>query len=303
MTTKNLFIKSIVTITICAYFTYALFWAVKTLPLMLQIFLKPESYLPSAGLTIINSYSLTISYLMESVGFVGLLIRLIASIFAVLGIISFLKTGSLLSPKSKKYITNALLLEGIHFITFIPAIIYLLTVSALPLTSNLCLAAALTTQIILISPLLILLSYRFAKTSTLNPQTKSMVRLATITCFSYMSALWITYLLKWVEMSALDGFNWLLSWPIKIAYFNTLIIFSLSIIFAAVGTIKLFRIHNNTKASRWLKWWGISIVFFSVHLIVFVVYCFTFNSAWMAQFGELWIIPLIVAGIYMLLKK
>lgn len=267
---------------------------------MLNISFSPEGYVPAAGMNIANSYSLSISYLMEYVGFAGLIIRLAAACFAIFAIALILRKNAFFSSKVKNVIAWALLLEGIYFFSFIPAIAYLLSVSALPLTSNLCLATALATQIALISPLLILLSRRLKKSSSINPPTTLLTRLSGLTCFGYVMALWITYLLKWVEMSALEGLNWLLTWPIEIAFINTLITFSLAMTFAAIGTIKMLKTNNNPMP---LQWWGISAILLSIHLIIFIAYCFSFNSAWLAQFGELWIIPLLPAGIYLLIGK
>jgi hypothetical protein len=299
MAGKYLAAKVIVLVTVSAYFAYALFWFAKTLPWIVQISFKPENYLPAAGLQIVNSHSLFVSYLMEYTGIIGLAIRFTGAVFALFSIVLIFRSGTVFSSNVKKNISRALLLEGIYFFSLIPAIIYLLSFSSLPLTSRLCLSTALTTQIALISPTLILLSRKFAKSNLENPAT-SINKLAIFACLSYVVALWVTYLLKWIEMSALEGLNWLLSYPMEIAFTNTIITFSLAVSFAAIGTWLAITKSNSGNAS---KLWGIAAILFSTHLIIFVAYCVNFNAAWMAEFGELWIIPLMGLGIYLLSGK
>jgi hypothetical protein len=299
MAGKYLTAKVIVLVTVSAYFAYALFWLAKTLPWIVQISFKPENYLPAAGLQIVNSYSLFVSYLMEYTGIIGLAIRFAGAVFALFSISLIIRSGTVFTMRVKKNISRALLLEGIYFFSFIPAILYLLSFSSLPLTSRLCLSTALATQIALISPMLILLSRKFAKSNLENSAT-SIYKLAMFACLSYLVALWVTYLLKWIEMSALEGFKWLLSYPMEIAFTNTIITFSLAVGFAVLGTL-LTRSKNNWGKAP--KLWGIAAILFSTHLIIFVAYCVNFNAAWMSEFGELWIIPLMGLGIYLLCRK
>ncbi|MCW4004989.1 MAG: hypothetical protein NWF04_00110 [Candidatus Bathyarchaeota archaeon] len=294
--------KALILIMICCFFTYALYWAAKTIPWMIDITLHPESFYPAAGLQQVNSYSLAVSYVMEYAGFFGLLIRLVAAAFAVLAFAAIQKTGNPLIGPAKNRISKALLLEGIYFLSFIPSIYYLAGFSSLPITSRLCLIGTLGVQIALISPVLILLSRRLKKTSSAAPENSaSLVRLTVLACLCYVVAIWFMYIFKWTEMAALEGAIWLIIPPRLIAFSNTAITLTLSAAFAALAT-KTY-LHHKTLTPKTLKLWGASAILLSLHTIIFVIFCFNVNAAYLASFGELWLIPLLGVGVYLLAKN
>ena len=299
MTERQLAAKALLLVTVCAFFGYVLFWFAKSGLWMIAISLRPENYYPVAGLQITNSFSLSVSYLMDYSGFVGLIIRLVGAALALLSAFLILRSGSVFSLQVRDKISKALLLEGIYFFSFIPSIYYLLGFSSLPLTSRISLSIALTAQMVLISPALILLSRRLRKTNT-EFDRAAITRLAVLSCLCYIIALYITYWTKWLEMGILAGINWVLSMPIVVAFTNTAVTFTLAVAFAAVATRRTLKGDGKGKPMRL---WGAASFFLSLHLIIFVVYCFSVNAAWMAVFGELWIISLMGVGIYLLLRK
>jgi hypothetical protein len=299
LTGKNLAIKTIIFVVVIGYFAYAVFWAAKTVPWIVQISVNPEIYYPPAGLQVIDSNSLLVSFVMEYVGFAGLIVRLFGGLLALTSVFLVLRNETYFSRAKTKF-SKALLLEGLYFFSFIPAIYYLMSFSSLPLTSRICLSTALATQLVLISPLLISSSRKLKSDLNEAGPSTSLVRLLVLSCLAYVVAIFVTYALKWVEMSALEGLNWLLSWPMEIAFTNTIITFSLAVVFAFLGTWSAVIKPNKNRA---LKLWGISAILLSLHLVIFVGYCFSFNAAWMSEFGELWMIPLMGTGIYLLLRK
>ena len=96
------------------------------------------------------------------------------------------------------------------------------------------------------------------------------------------------------------GLNWLLTPPIIIAFLNTIVILSLSVVFAIVGALHILRKGGENKTTRW---WGLSAIFLSTHFIIYVLYYVNVGVPWMAQFAELWMIPLLGLGMYLLLKN
>src|SRR3989337_1816192 len=166
MPRNHLAVKTLIMVVVSSYFAYALYWFVKSLLWIIEISLRPEYYSPAAGLRFTNSYSLSVAYLMEFSGFFGLMIRIIGASYALLSAFLIFKAETIFSSSIKNKISKALFFEGFYFFSFIPAIYYLWDLSTLPLTSRLLLSTAFSTQIVLISPCLILLSHKLRKYSS-----------------------------------------------------------------------------------------------------------------------------------------
>lgn len=298
MSERQIAAKALLLVMVCAFFGYVLFWSAKSIPWIINISVHPESYLPAAGLQHINPLSMDISYLMEYAGFAGLFIRLGGAVFALVAALLILRSGGVFSWRVRSKISWALLLEGVYFFSLIPSVIYLLGFSSLPLTSRICLSTALTTQMVLISPVLIRLSSKLRKPDTQLDRT-AVTRLAVFACLTYVVALYVTYWTKWVEMSILEGLHWLLSLPVVVAFVNTAVTFTITVVFAAVAARQSLKGNWN----KGMRLWGATGFFLSLHLVIFVSYCVSVNAGWMAEFGELWMIPLMAVGVYLLLRK
>ena len=187
--------KTLVLITVGAYFGYAFYWFVKSLFWIIQISLRPENYHPSTGFLFINSQSVTWAYVMEYSGFLGLTIRVVGASFSLLAAFLFWKTETSAFETIKDKVSKSLLLEGIYFLTFIPSIYFLLNFSALPAASNTFLSISFISQILLISPLFVSLSAKTMKHKT-GLGEASLLRLAGLAALGYVVALWITYFVK-----------------------------------------------------------------------------------------------------------
>jgi len=292
-------IKTLVFVTVAAYFTYALYWFSKSLLWIAEISLKPENYSPPTGFRFINSYSISSAFLMEYSGFLGLMIRVVGASYALLSAFLILKTKSNSFQTVRNKIANAILLEGLYFLSFIPAIYFLLNYSGLPSTSNLLLSTGLSAQILLISPFFIGLSFKVRKYDP-GADGSSILRLAGLASMSYVIALWITYISKWAEMTAVESINWLLTFPRNMGFLNTITNLSLAVVFAVMGVHHVLRKRDVTKTARL---WGLASIFLSTHIIIYVLYCANFGVLNFIQFGELWTIPLLGVGIYLVLKK
>jgi len=291
-------LKVLVSIVIGAYFLYVLNSMIKTLPWMIDITLGTESLLPPTGLIVVKDQSLFAWHLMDYSGFLGLMIRVIGAFYALSAAILILKPKKSVNLIRNK-ISWALLLEGLHYISFIPAIYFLLSFSALPSVSNFLLSTVLSTQILLISPFLMILSFKVKKYEN-GANMSSIVRLAALSSLTYIIAVWIAYMLKWTEMMAVDPYLFsALSFRIA-GFLNTIIVQSLAVFFAVIGVFHTFR-KSSEKLS--MRWWALSLIFLSTHIILYVIYCASVGITRFIIFGELWVIPLLGVGAYLLLKN
>ncbi len=298
MSKRQTVAKALLLVMVCAFLGYVLFWSVKSFPWIIEISVNPEGYRPAAGLQHVDQLSRDISYLMEYAGFAGLTVRLGGAVFALVAALQILRSCGVLSWRVRSKISWALILEGVYFFSLIPSVAYLMDFSSLPLTSRICLSTALTTQMVLISPVLMLLSQKLRKPDT-QLYRATVTKLAVYACLTYIVALYVTYWTKWFEMSILEGLHWLLSLPVVVAFVNTATTFTIAVVFAAFAAQQSFKANWN-KAMRL---WGAAGFFLSLHLVIFVAYCVSVNAAWMAEFGELWMIPLMAVGVYLMLRK
>jgi hypothetical protein len=296
---NNRFLKILVFAVVCSYFAYVLFWFVKSLPLIVEITLSPGIYSPATGLRFIDSYSVSAAYLMEYSGVVGLIVRVAGASYALLAATLFWRTKTDSFPAIRDKISKALLLEGFYFLSLIPAIYFLLGYSALPSVSNFLLSAALLTQILLISPVLIDLGRKVKKHES-GAGTPSLLRLAGLAAMNYVIALWIIYMLKWTEMTAVDPYLFSAFSVRILGLLNTVIVQSVAAVFAVVGLLHLLR---KSGADNTMRWWGLSAIFLSTHIIIYVIYVVSVGIPRFIPFGELWLIPLLGLGIYLLLKN
>jgi hypothetical protein len=297
---NHLIVKILALTTVGSYFAYALYWFVKTIPWMVEISLRPEYYVPATGLRFTDSYSVSLAFLMEYSGFIGLMVRVVGASYALLSIFLILKNEKDVFPVIKNKIAKALLLEGFYYLSFIPAIILmLLNFSALPTISNLLLSTVFSTQILLITPLLIKLATK-VKNYEVNVDKPSLIRWAGLSYMSFVIALWVTYMLKWREMMAVDPYLFSALSVRILGFLNTVIVQSLAVVFAVVGVLLILRKRGLDKAMRWL---GLSSIFLSFHIIIYVIYVTHVGITRFIQFGELWLIPLIGVGLYLLLRN
>lgn len=292
-------LKTLILVVVGSYFAYALYWFAKVIPHVVEISLRPEYYSPPTGLRFIDSHSVSIAYLMEYSGFLGLMVRVMGASYAVLSAFLILKTKTNFFSVARDKISKALLLDGFYFFSFIPAIYFLLGFSALPSVSNLLLSIGLLTQILLISPFLISLSLKVRKYEP-GASTTSLIRLAGLASMNYVIAMWVTYVLKWVEMISVDPYLFSAFSFRILGFLNTIVTETLAVVFAVAGELRVLRKGGRYTAMRW---WGLSSIFFSMHIILYVIYVASVGFSRVIVFGELWAIPLIGLGAYLVLKN
>jgi hypothetical protein len=236
---------------------------------------------------------------MEYSGFFGLVVRVVGASYALLAAFLILKTETNSFPVIRDKISKALLLEGLSFLLLIPTIYFLLGFSALPSVSNFLLSTMLLTKILLISPFLISLGLKVRRYES-GVGGSSLLRLAGLSSMNYVIALWASYMLKWTEMSFVDPYLFSAFAPRIFGFLNTIVVQSLAVVFAIVGVLHIFR---KSGADNTMRWWGLSLIFLSTHIILYVIYVVSVGIPRFIPFGELWIIPLLGLGIYLLLKN
>jgi hypothetical protein len=297
---SHLLVKILALTIVGSYFAYAVYWFVKTIPWIVEISLKPEYYIPATGLRFTNSYSLSLAYLMEYSGFIGLMVRVVGASYALLSILLILKNERDTFSVTKNKISKALIMEGLYYLFFIPAIIFmLLNFSALPTISNLLLSAVFSTQILLITPPFLKLAIT-VRNYVSTADKSSLIRWAGLSYMNFVISLWLTYILKWKEMMAVDPYLFSALSVRILGFLNTVIVQSFAVIFAIVGILYILRKYVLDKAIRWL---GLSAIFLSLHIMIYVIYVTSVGITRFIIFGELWLIPLIALGVYLLLRN
>jgi hypothetical protein len=297
---KHLVIKGLALATVGTYFGYAFYWFVKTIPWIIEISFEPEFYVPATGLRFFDIYSVSLAYLMEYVGFVGLIVRAVGASYSLFTVFLLLKNKKIVFHELQNKISKVLLFEGLYYLCFIPAIaLLLLNFSALPNISNILLSAAFSTQIILITPMLTKLAF-VIKNYRVKADKPALIRWMGLAYVSIVVAVWVTYILKWREMMAVDPYLFSALSVRILGFLNTVIVQSLGVTFAIVGVFFILRKQGSQKAVRWL---GLSAILVSLHIIIYVIYVTYVGITRFIQFGELWLIPLFGVGLYLLFKN
>lgn len=298
---KNyLSLKTLIIFSAISYFAYTFYWFIKTIPWIIHITQGPKFYSAPTGLLYINTYSLLIGYVTDYMAFLGLTIRVIGATYALLTAILLFKNKTNIQLLIQTKISKTIFFEALYFLSLIPSIYLLLEISALIPKANIFLVLQISIQILLISPILIVLNQKLKKN---NINSSSTIKLIIISYLSYVIALWGLYMLKWIgmmiEASALGEINWL-QYGIRIfGLLNTAIILSLAVIFAIIGAFQ----NKRKNIPKTIKWCGLSLVFLSLHFVIYVLYLASVGFWNAILFGELWAIPLLGIGIYMIIKK
>ncbi len=296
---SNLVLKILILIAVGSYFAYAFYWFVATIPWMVEISVGSGSYSPVTGLRFTDSFSIFLAYLMEYSSFLGLVVRVSGASYALLSVLLIFRDEGSSFLKTQNRVSRALLLEGCHYLFFIPAIVFmLLNISALPAISDLLLSIVLVAQILLITPFLINLAVKVRNYES-DADKLLMIRCAGLSYMSFVIAMWITYMLKWGEMMAVDPLLFSTLSVRILGFMNTVFVQSLAAIFAVIGVYLILKKHDIGKSVRWL---GLSSVLISLHMIIYVIYVTLVGATWFIPLGELWLVPPIGLGLYLLLK-
>ncbi|XHH10385.1 MAG: hypothetical protein ACFCUE_07090 [Candidatus Bathyarchaeia archaeon] len=280
-----------------SYAIYSFYWLIRGTFWFAETLLYGYQ-LPPTGVLQVNPVSLLAANLMDFSAFLGLIIRAVGGAIAVLAVYQIFKASSnFMATKGK--IVKVLICEAVYFLSLIPSIIFLLGFSALTPLSIGFLSAQLTVQILFIVPCLALLASKLRKST----DSSTVVKSAAILFLSYISALWLTYQLKWLELfngaqvNVSTVFGWLIENARLLSFLNTTVIFTVALLFAVMATKYTFA----SKRAKAVRMWGLSAFFVGLFFVFYVLYCSYLGAYWVIPFGELWLIPLLLVGIYFLI--
>lgn len=304
MMIMNRVLKVLGLIVSLSYAVYGFYWLIKGTFWFMDAGLNPGACLPPTGVLVLNSTSLLAANIMDYSAFLGLIARAIGGVYAVLVAYQIFKAQNDYYMVVKNNILKILVCEILYFFSLIPSIFFLLGFSALPLLSNTFLSAQLSIQVLFIVPCLVLLALKINKKAAYDLSNSLVVLKSTAALFlSYIFALWLSYQLKWLELfngaqvSISSVFWWLIENARLLSFLNTIIILTIALCFAVMGTKYVF----DLKTTIAVKMWSLSAFFIGLFFVFYVVYCVYLGVLWVIPFGELWIIPLLFVGIYFLI--
>jgi hypothetical protein len=190
----------------------------------------------------------------------------------------------------KKKAAVVLLFEATYFLLLLPINILGISESwgALPIFIGFIL------QILLVSPLLIVLSvkvWRYKETAKEN-----LLKWVGIVATGYLIGIWINNVFKWFRTTNV-GFGYLLGGINSVNFVNSIILLSLSVIFAVVGFYTLSKKENKRLGIRWL---AASLIMLGLHLVIFIVNHALADSLEWVLLTEIWPIVLLGLGLNML---
>lgn len=291
---------TIIASSILVYFAYSAYWLAVTVPWIANITTNPAGFTPPTGFLVRNPASLTASYVMEYSGFAGLILRLLGAAFGLVAFAHIAKEGAGSFSRHKGKVSAALLLTGVYYITLAPIVYFLLNYSALPTISNNLLSLNQIIQILLVATFLIHIGLKVRKESFDVRPGRIWTRIS-LASAAYTIGVLIVYLSKWAEMMAVDPYLFSALSVRIIGFLNTVLVQTLAVAFAvtAVCSTYIMRLQSKTSAL-----WGMALIFLGLHTVIYTYYCaFIVGIPRFIAFGELWHIPLIILGAYLIQKR
>jgi hypothetical protein len=261
----------------CSLLVYDLYWLINSL---INPYYIPYN-VPFFSVLVITDYVFPI--IGEFLRFIGVTLALFSA---------YLAWGP--KPKLfqnvKKKAAVVLLFEATYFLLLLPINILGISESwgALPIFIGFIL------QILLVSPLLIVLSvkvWRYKETAKEN-----LLKWVGIVATGYLIGIWINNVFKWFRTTNV-GFGYLLGGINSVNFVNSIILLSLSVIFAVVGFYTLSKKENKRLGIRWL---AASLIMLGLHLVIFIVNHALADSLEWVLLTEIWPIVLLGLGLNML---
>ncbi len=202
----------------------------------------------------------------------------------------------------KKYLAIAILFEGIYWLAVLPDIVRRLVTGLQPQL----LYVGFLFEILGASILVIVLATKVWKYKV--GSRKYLIKWGCFAGISYIFAMWIYNMFRWLSMSGLVGevdprlaIN-IFSGITSIGFLNTAITLTLSLVFAICASYLLVK-RNNKKLGTQLA--GLAILLFGLHFILYTIYAWFAPNEWafVLVLTQIWPMPIIGVGIGLLLKK
>ena len=293
-------VGALITIIVCSQIVYTAYVSERSFSRFATILSNPTSYYPMGGIRFgWDPYTTFAAYSMEFSGRITLIIRIIEEYFALISAYLVWKEGTNAFPKIKKRVSNALILEGVYFLFFIPSIIYLLGFSSIAPSTIASLSILFTAKILLISPFLISLGLKVRKYEP-GKDESSLLRLAGLSSLTYVIALWLDPALKWADMASQSGTGQLLGRSNVVLFLNMAVILSTALVFAVFGIMPILR-KREIRAE--LGWWGVSLTLMALYFVIYTLYSAYFGLLAFVSRDELWIMSVLGLGLYLARRK
>ncbi|MEM2098210.1 MAG: hypothetical protein QXU99_00480 [Candidatus Bathyarchaeia archaeon] len=274
--------KTWVFITLCALMTYNLYW-------LCGVSVNVYRILATGKDIQVTWWRFWIDYVLT--GLIGNVIRSIGTGIALISLyLIWIKTKSY--SNVKRQLGAAVFCEGAFFLTLLP--ITLITFVN-GVASVLMIAYLL--QIMLVSPALITLSLKIWSYS--EKAKDHTLKLATNAGLCYLIGIWINGVLRWVNSAANRRIEWVISEMELLGFFNSIVMLTLSLIFAIFGTHVLLHRANKEKD---VKLFAIALLTLSLHFAIFVLYSAVTNNLNSVLLVEIWPVALVGLGAGLLKK-
>ena len=202
----------------------------------------------------------------------------------------------------KKYLAIAILFEGTYWLAVLPDIVRRLVTGLQPQF----LYVGFLFEILSASILLIVLATKVWKYEV--GSKKYLIKWGCFAGISYIFAMWIYNMFRWLSMSGLLGevdprlaIN-LFGGITSIGFLNTAITLTLSLVFAIYSSYLIVK-RNNNKLGTQLA--GLAILLFGLHFILYTIYAWFAPNEWafVLVLTQIWPMPIIGVGIGLLMKK
>ena len=228
-----------------------------------------------------------------STGIIGDGFRLVGVILALIGV--YLLWGPKPKPFSnvRKIISVALLCESVYWLSVLPLVVIELYMGRVPF-----LMAAYVIQILLTSPLLIILAskvWRFAE-----PDTSGLLKWAGLASIGYLAGIWFNNVFRWFSMAQTAGISFIVEGTTSIGFLGALVTLSLSLIFAVSAFYVMFK-KKNPKQAIMLS--AVALIMLSLNFVIFILYSAMTNSMNYVILVEIWPITVMGLGLGMLRGK
>jgi hypothetical protein len=223
-------------------------------------------------------------------GLVGDVIRLAGAFLALLSVHLMWKPKPKPFSSVKKHVAVAILCEGAFFLTLLPITLIALASGVAPI-----LMFAYTLQILLVSPVLMVLSRKIwvytehAKTNTF--------KWASVAAVSYLVGIWVNNVFSWLNVAATAGVGSILSGVTLLGFLNSVITLSLSLVFAVAGVYTLLR---KADGRRSIKLFAFALIMLGLHFAVFILYSAVANTLNSVFLVEIWPVTFLGLGLGML---
>ena len=270
MVMNNRYVNALVFVIACSYFSHTLYWITRSVRFNFSVLTSLDDFGNILG-SVFGGGSLLLAVgIFLLMGFGGLAIRFIGAVNAVFASYLIWRRGTTSLPSVKGKVATALFCEGFYWGLFllpiIPISIYASDIGLASVTVQF-LVLSFSIQILLISPLLISLSFKF-RSKAFDPNALYSSRLVWLAYISYVAALWANYTLRWLEVIAYRGLNALLIESTYIGFLNSAVTLFFAVFFAIAGAFPVLR----RRGSPVLKWFGLSLTFLGLHFLIHILY-------------------------------